>query len=233
MKTLHFLNTSASVLVLSATFFLSSCADKSKEQVTPTYNHEDHRLETNTESTEMADIMRSKGMKIVKGEASELRGEYEVADPRLIAVSGEEDLLVTDGLPFQNYKFKFTRGQKGEMVIQYASLDGTDEGISVDSKMESVGDDFTISANMVSVVRGIKTRFHLIITGSKGSEKKGWEFAIIMKNKDGDGLNDRLIKKGSYRIFKGNGSEKEITPSTERRSFPENRIFAKNIFDIR
>lgn len=233
MKTPQIINISTSLLFLGATLFLGSCAEKSKEQVTPTYNVDEHRVETSTESTEMADIMRSKGMKIVKGEASELRGEYEVADPILIAVSGEDQLMVTDGLPFQNYKFKFTRGQKGELVIKYASLDGTDEGISVDSKMESVGDDFTVSATMVSTVRGIKTRFHLIITGNKGSEKKGWEFAIIMKAKDDDGLNAKLIKKGTYRIFKGMGTKSEITPSTERRAFPENRIFAKNIFDIR
>lgn len=233
MKTPQIINISISVLFLSATLFLASCAEKSKEQVTPTYNVDEQRIETSTESTEMADLMRSKGLKIVNGESTELRGEYEVGDTKMIAVSGEDQLMVADGLPFQNYKFKFTRGSKGELVIHYTSLDGSDEGISVDSKVEGVGDDFTVSANMQSTVRGIKTRFHLIITGNKGSEKKGWEFAIIMKAKDGDGLNEKLIKNGTYRIFRGNGSEKEISPSTERRSFPENRIFAKNIFDIR
>lgn len=223
------------LIALSSSLFLGSCANKDKDQVAPV-GIESKVSETKSgESTEMADIMRSKGMKIYNGENPiDFRGDYEISDIHLVAVSGQEDQMVTDGLPYQDYRFKFSRGHRGEMVISYSSLDGTDQGISTEAKVEGSGNDFTISAEMVGVIQGMDSKFQLILSGSTGDLRKGWEFAIIMKAKSNNRLTVKLIREGSYRIFKGNGSQlATTTPSIERRVNPQNRIFGKSLLDLR
>lgn len=222
------------LIALSSSLFLGSCANKDKDQVTPV-GIESKVTETKSgESTEMADIMRSKGMKIHKGETPiDFRGDYEISDIHVVAISGQEEQMVTDGLPYQDYRFKFSRGHQGEMIISYSSLDGTDQGISTDAKVEGSGNDFTISSDMEGVIQGIDSKFHLILSGSTGDLRKGWEFAIIMKAKSNNRLSEKLIREGSYRIFKGNGSLiASTTPSIERRVNPQNRIFVKNLLDL-
>lgn len=233
MKTSNLSNISFGFVALGSVLLFTSCAQqKEKEQVKPEYKYE-IPASSHTESTEMADLMKSKGMTVVKGETSmEILGEYEIKDARLVAVSGQDEIQVTEGVPFQDYRFKFTRGNNNEMVISYASEDGTEQGISVDSKLDAVGDIFTVSAQMKGVIKENNVRFHLIITGKKG-ETKGWEYAIIMKGKAKGNISEQIIREGSFRIFKGNGAEKAITtPSAERRAFGH-QIFRKSIFDIR
>lgn len=215
MKTNIFFNSSLGFLSLSAVLFLGSCANqKEKEIVQPESNYE-VPVERSSESTEMADIMHSKGMVIYKGESRlDLASEHDVTDLRLVASSKEN--IVADGLPYKNYKFKFSRNDRMDLVVIMEAIDGSEIFFSTDAKLSGQGNDYSIEAAMVS--KDGRIRFHLIITSKKGSESKGMEFAVIRKADQSRNLKGQLVRKFEYCIFRGNEVEKEVAPSIERRA---------------